>query len=80
MTSGRPVLLTEIKERWSSRELERQIASGALLRTDARQKKVSAALAQTQPATIYELKNAYNLEFLSLPDGHSEGDLHGALG
>lgn len=73
-------LLTAIKERWSSRELERQIASGALLRTDARQKKVSAALAQTQPATIDELKNAHNLEFLSLPDGHSEGDLHGALG
>lgn len=72
-------LLTAIKERWSSRELERQIASGALLRTDARQKKVSAALAQTQPAAIDELKNAYNLEFLSLPDGHSEGDLHGAL-
>lgn len=54
-------LLTAIKERWSSRELERQIASGALLRTDARQKKVSAALAQTQPAAIDELKNAYNL-------------------
>lgn len=70
-------LLTAIKERWSSRGLERQIASGALLRTDARQKKVSAALAQTQPAAIDELKNAYNLEFLSLPDGHSEGDLQG---
>ncbi len=40
---------------------------------------MSAALAQTQSAAIDELKNAYNLEFLSLPDGHSEGDLHSAL-
>lgn len=28
---------------------------------------------------LEELKNAYSLEFLSLQDGHSEADLHGAL-
>jgi hypothetical protein len=40
---------------------------------------VSPAVAQTHPTAIEEFKNAYNLEFLSLHDGHSEADLHGAL-
>jgi hypothetical protein len=40
---------------------------------------VSAALAQTHPTAIEEFKNAYSLEFLSLPEDHSEADLHGAL-
>jgi hypothetical protein len=40
---------------------------------------VSALLAQTHPTALDEFKNAYNLEFLALPDGHSETDLHSAL-
>jgi predicted nuclease of restriction endonuclease-like (RecB) superfamily len=72
-------LLAAIKERWSSRELERQIRSGAALRSAPSHKKVSALLAQTQPMVVEEFKNAYSLEFLSLLDGHSEGDLHRAL-
>lgn len=72
-------LLAAIKERWTKRELERQIQSGAVLRSAAASKKASPAVAQTHPAAIDEFKNAYSLEFLSLPDGHSEADLHGAL-
>lgn len=72
-------LLSAIKERWSKRELERQIASGAALRGDARTKKVSPAVTQIHPAALDELKDAYSLEFLSLPGDHSEGDLHRAL-
>lgn len=68
-----------IRERWSSRELERQIKSGAILRSASATKKVSPAVTQIHPTAIDELKNAYNLEFLSLPVGHSEADLHGAL-
>jgi len=41
--------------------------------------KVSAALAQTHPTAIEEFKNAYSLEFLSLPEDHSDADLHGEL-
>lgn len=72
-------LLAAIRERWSSRELERQIATGAVLRDDASMKKVSPTVAQMHPRAVEEFKNAYNLEFLSLPAGHSEADLHGAL-
>ncbi|HEX8702932.1 MAG TPA: PDDEXK nuclease domain-containing protein [Myxococcaceae bacterium] len=71
-------ILAAIKERWSSRELERQIRSGAVLRDAVAAKKVSPALRQF-PDALSELKNSYNLEFLELPDGHSEADLHGAL-
>lgn len=72
-------ILAAIKGRWSSRELERQIRSGAVLRDAEAAKKVSPALRQIHPGALDELKNAYNLEFLALPDGHSEADLHGAL-
>jgi predicted nuclease of restriction endonuclease-like (RecB) superfamily len=67
------------KERWSSRELERQIRSGAAFRADRRSKKVSAVVTQIHPAALDEFKNAYNLEFLSLQGEHSEADLHSAL-
>jgi hypothetical protein len=40
---------------------------------------VSPAVSQIHPAAIDELKNAYSLEFLSLPNDHSEDDLHAAL-
>lgn len=72
-------ILAAIRERWSSRELERQIQSGAILRNELSAKKVSSAIARTHPTAVEELKNAYNLEFLSLPNDHSEADLHGAL-
>lgn len=72
-------LRAAIKERWSKRELERQITSGAALRSDARLKKVSPAVSRIHPSAIDELKNAYSLEFLSLSSDHSERDLHQAL-
>lgn len=72
-------ILAAIKERWSSRELERQIRSGAALRSAPGAKKGSAVLTRLHPSALDELKNAYSLEFLSLPDGHSERDLHRAL-
>jgi predicted nuclease of restriction endonuclease-like (RecB) superfamily len=72
-------ILAALEERWTKRELERQIQSGALLRSASAAKKVSPAVTQIHPAAIDEFKNAYNLEFLSLSDGHSEADLHAAL-
>jgi predicted nuclease of restriction endonuclease-like (RecB) superfamily len=72
-------LLAAIKERWSKRELERQIATGAALRSGAPTKKVSPAVSQIHPMAIQELKDAYSLEFLSLPGDHTEDDLHAAL-
>jgi predicted nuclease of restriction endonuclease-like (RecB) superfamily len=72
-------MLAAIKERWSKRELERQIRTGAALRSTGPEKKVSPAVAQMHPGAIDELKDAYSLEFLGLPSGHSEADLHAAL-
>jgi predicted nuclease of restriction endonuclease-like (RecB) superfamily len=72
-------MLAAIQQRWTKRELERQIRSGAALRAAPRSKKVSAVMAQIHPAAATEFKDAYILEFLGLPDGHSEPDLHGAL-
>lgn len=72
-------MLAAIKGRWTKRELERQIQSAAILRSDPAARKVSPAVAQIHPTAIDELKNAYSLEFLSMQDGHSEADLHGAL-
>ncbi len=72
-------ILAAIKERCSKRELERQIRSGAVLREAAPVQKASAVVRQIHPTALDEFKNAYNLEFLALPDRHSEADLHGAL-
>jgi hypothetical protein len=36
-------------------------------------------VSQTHPTAIDELKDAYSLEFLSLPSDHTEDDLHAAL-
>lgn len=68
-----------LQSRWSSRELERQLRTHAYRRRAVGTGKVSAALAQMHPTASHELKNAYNLDFLELPAGHSEADLHGAL-
>jgi len=68
-----------IKERWSKRELERQIRSGAALRSSAVKAIVSPVVSQLLPEAMAELKNVYSLEFLGLPADHSEADLHRAL-
>jgi len=72
-------ILAAIKNRWSSRELERQIRTGAALHGEGPAKKVSPALTQIHPSAEVQFKDSYSLEFLGLPNDHSEADLHGAL-
>lgn len=72
-------LLAAIKERWSRRELERQIRSGAALHSTALVEKVSAVTRQMPSEVLTAFKDAYNLEFLGLPTNHAEADLHRAL-
>lgn len=72
-------MLSALKDRWTSRELERQLQTRAYQRQGLGQEKVSAVLAQTHPNAIDHFKNAYSLEFLGLTEGHSEEDLHSAL-
>jgi len=72
-------VLEAIRTGWPKRELERQIRTGAAVRSDTRLKKVSPAVAQIHPTALDDFKNEYSLEFLGLPADHSEADLHGAL-
>jgi len=67
------------ENRWPVRELERQIHAGLFERAVLNPPKVSAALRELQPQAESHFKDAYLLEFLGLPDGHTEPDLHRAL-
>lgn len=67
------------REKWSSRELERQLKLGLFDRAVARPLKVSAALQQLHPEAPSVFKDAYTLDFLDLPQPHTEADLHAGL-
>jgi predicted nuclease of restriction endonuclease-like (RecB) superfamily len=64
-----------IKENYSSRELERQIDSGVFERIILSKDKLSAPLREIHPKSIFEFRDNYVLDFLSLSSSHSEKDL-----
>jgi len=68
-----------IKERWSRRELERQFKAALFERSITQPVKVSTALRQTHPSALEIFRDAYMVEFLGLPGGHAETDLHQGL-
>lgn len=68
-----------MQERWSSRELERQFKSALFERSVTQPAKVSAALRQSHPEALSVFRDAYMVEFLGLPEGHAEADLHRGL-
>ena len=68
-----------IRERWDTRELERQLKSALFERTVLAPPKLSAVLRELQPSAETIFKDAYLLDFLDLPTGHSEADLQAAL-
>jgi predicted nuclease of restriction endonuclease-like (RecB) superfamily len=73
-------LRVAVRERWSKRELERQFRLGAFERAVLSPPLVSAALTQMHgTAATSAFKDAYAVEFLSLPADHSETDLHRGL-
>ena len=67
------------QEKWSKRELERQFKAALFERSVTQPAKVSAVLTQTQPAALEVFRDAYMVEFLDLPSGHAEADLHQGL-
>jgi predicted nuclease of restriction endonuclease-like (RecB) superfamily len=69
-------LLYCIKERWSMRDLRRQLNSGYFERTMLSNQQVTKILTQL-PKDLF--KDPYIFEFLNLPDDHSEKDLEKAL-
>ena len=68
-----------VQERWGKRELERQYRLGAFERAVLSPAKVSPALTQMHGAAVSVFKDTYSVEFLNLPAGHSEADLHSGL-
>jgi predicted nuclease of restriction endonuclease-like (RecB) superfamily len=68
-----------IRERWGKRELERQLNAALFERTILSPPKVAAALRQLHSDVDGIFKDTYLLDFLDLPDAHSESDLQRAL-
>ena len=62
------------RERWSSRELERQIRSAAFERTLLSDKKLAPAMRVLPQDATGIFKDSYLLDFLDLPQRHSEAD------
>ncbi len=68
-----------VRERWSKRELERQFKMALFERVVLTPAKVSPLVTQIHPQALSIFKDAYMLEFLGLPTGHAEADLHRGL-
>jgi predicted nuclease of restriction endonuclease-like (RecB) superfamily len=69
-------LRLSIRERWGKRELERQLRCALFERTILNPPKVSPPVRQIHPTAVNIFKDSYVVEFLNLPAGHSEPDLH----
>lgn len=66
-------------QKWTSRELERQINSALFERTVLSPAKLSAPLRELHPEAATIFKDSYLVEFLDLPPKHSEDDLQRGL-
>lgn len=67
------------REQWSKRELERQFKTALFERTVLSPVKVSPLVSQMHPDALGIFKDSYLVEFLGLPQGHAEADLHQGL-
>ncbi|WP_294282953.1 PDDEXK nuclease domain-containing protein [uncultured Chryseobacterium sp.] len=67
------------QEKYSFRELERQISSSLFERTMIGNSKLSTVLRQNNPDIANTFKDSYVFDFLNLPDLHSENDLQKGL-
>ena len=67
------------REKWSSRELDRQITACLFERAVLNPPKVSGALQELHPTAGRVFKDSYLLDFLNLSDSHSESDLQKGL-
>jgi predicted nuclease of restriction endonuclease-like (RecB) superfamily len=68
-----------VRERWTSRDLERELRAATFERAALAPAKVSALVRRTHPGAGDVFKDSYVVDFLQLPDDHSEADLHRGL-
>lgn len=72
-------LRTAISQKWSKRELERQLNGALFERVVLSPTRVSPPLTQLHPDAAGLFKDSYLVEFLDLPPSHCEADLHRGL-
>ncbi len=72
-------LRTAIQQRWSFRELQRQLNGALFERVVLSPPKLARAILDTHPEAGAIFKDSYLVEFLELPSEHSEADLQRAL-
>lgn len=68
-----------VQEKWSTRELERQLKAALFERSVTQPAKASEVLKKTHPSALEVFRDAYMVEFLELPGIHAESDLHQGL-
>ena len=68
-----------VQEHWTKRQLERQFKAALFEQAVLAPPKVSPVVRQTHPEALTIFRDSYTLEFLGLPPGHSEADLHQGL-
>lgn len=72
-------LQTAIREKWSKRELERQLNGALFERVVLSPPKLAPAVREIHPEAASVFKDSYLIEFLDLPSVHSEAELEDAL-
>lgn len=68
-----------VRERWTSRELQRQLNAALFERAVLDPPKASAALRAIHPEVEQLFRDRYLVDFLDLPEVHAESDLHQGL-
>jgi len=68
-----------VREKWSKRELDRQLKGALFERVALSSPKLATVLREVQPQAEKIFKDSYLVEFLDLPANHSESDLHQGL-
>ena len=72
-------LRVAVQERWGKRDLDRQLKGALFERAVLSPPKLSPLVRQLHPAAEDLFKDTYLLDFLDLPEVHSEADLQKAL-
>lgn len=67
------------RERWSFRDLQRQLNGALFERVVLSPAKLSPRMAELHPEAATVFKDSYLVEFLNLSTGHAEADLHRGL-
>jgi predicted nuclease of restriction endonuclease-like (RecB) superfamily len=70
---------TAAQSQWSVRQLERQISASLFERVVLSPPKLSSVMRELHGGAASVFKDSYLVEFLQLPESHSESDLHRGL-